>query len=152
LFDEVTQFERAIWLDLCRLRARAGYGDDCTLLIWALVDVPLDKQAAIIRAMLQELKDLLSRRTRIIYSKFEYYTMAPALQKDPTYLDRSRTRLERGLARGGGLPAHRHGRAEKQMANSAKRASRPRGCRQTRRLPGPARRARSSLRTMPRSH
>jgi len=124
-----------------------------TLLIWALVDVPLDKQAAIIRAMLQELKDLpFAKDERSSIRSSNTTRWRRRLQKDPTYL----TDLERdsnaGLREAAAFLRIDMVRAEKQMAEFRKRASRPRRMPPNSAAPRPCASRSSSLRTMPRKH
>jgi hypothetical protein len=66
LCTEVFDLERRICLDLCRARARAGYGDDAFFLNWTLVQKPYATQTKMVCALTQELKELPFAKERIL--------------------------------------------------------------------------------------
>jgi hypothetical protein len=77
LWSQVKKEEREMYLRLCRVRARAGTGDEWRFLAFAVESLPAEEKYAIMRAMILELKDLPLAKERTIFFAKQWYAFMP---------------------------------------------------------------------------
>jgi hypothetical protein len=77
LWSQVKREEREMNLRLCRLRARAGTGDEWRFLVSAVNSLPAKEKYATILSMILELKDLPRAKERTIFFAQQGYAFVP---------------------------------------------------------------------------